>query len=98
MKYRKIDAIVETALGIYTNSGSTHTIARLGIPAVADQVSLVTEMGSPMLVEVVWISEGNKTLRGKVTYGYYPQNKADWVSVGDLVEFSINKIAGIHRK
>jgi hypothetical protein len=98
MKYRKIDAIFENASVSYTNSESTGVNAWSAIPSVTDQVSLVTELGYPMMAEVLWFSEDNGTLRGKVTHGYYPENKVDWISDGELVEFSSSKVAEIHRK
>jgi len=68
------------------------------IPEIHDEVSLDTDEGYSMMVEVTEYSEDGKSFVGKVTHGYYPKNEENTVEVGEIVCFSKNKIGGIHKR
>jgi len=78
---------------------SMHPVEFSGIPFVEDKVSLnIDKNHNIMVVEIMEISKDEKTFRGKVTHGYCPEDEKEWIDVGDLVEFSREKIGVIYQK
>lgn len=97
MTYQNIDTILKDVKGLVAIGDSLAAVyAR--IPQTSDEVSLDTDQGYSMVVEVTWISENKEILRGVVTSGYYPKDESKWIEVGASVEFSKKKVGGIFRK
>lgn len=97
--YRNINAILKDAIPPITTIISSGTVLPIqDLPSLHDEVSLDTDEGYSMSVEVLSISDDGKTLRGKVTRGYYSSDKSREAPVGDFVSCSITKIKGIHKK
>jgi hypothetical protein len=97
--FKNINNIVGDASIHGIISSSMHPIEFSVIPSVEDEVSLNTDKThNKMVVEIMEISEDKEIFRGKVARGYYPEDKKKWINVGDLVEFSREKIGGIYKK
>lgn len=67
-------------------------------PKISDHVSLGTNEGYSMMVEITDIANDPYIFRGKIIHGYYPKNTSDHIETGELVEFSREKISSIHQK
>lgn len=96
-EYRNIDSIVKDSTVPITIAPSLRKLVVTGFPQIRDQVSLDTDQGYSMMVEVTWISDDQETLKGRVTQGYFPMEESKHVDVGAMVEFSRMKVGGIHR-
>jgi len=83
---------------VIDNNGFSDKVYFEGIPEIHDEVSLNTEAGYSMTVEITDYSEIGKSFFGKVTHGYYPENEENTIEIGDIVCFSKEKIGGIFRK
>ena len=68
------------------------------IPKISDQVTLATNEGCSLLVEITNIEDGLNIFKGKVIHGYYSENNSDNIDIGEMVEFSREKISSIHQK
>jgi hypothetical protein len=97
-QYRNIDEILHDAVRIEPIMLSSQDNTNWSfIPEVSDEVYLKTDRET-IIVEVTSVSDNKETFRGTVTHGYFPKEKEKWINVGDLVEFSQKKIAGIQKK
>jgi len=95
---RNIDAVVNDATTCITTGGSpTGRGDFSGLVKVSDKVILGTELGYSMIIEVTAAADDNSMFEGTVVQGYFPKDKGKWIRVGDLVEFSRKKIAGIQK-
>ena len=95
---RNIDHIVDDATICITTVNLDRPMDWSGIPEVSDEVSLGSDQEYTMGVEVTWISQDRRTFRGTVTRGYFPDDRSKWITEGDRVEFSRNKIEAIDKK
>ena len=95
MRYNNIDSILVNAASVMTIS----RLRRSRLPRISDEVVLKTNDGYTMNVAVSWISYDEATFRGKVTVcDYCPERENAHIAVGELVEFSLEKIAGVPTK
>jgi len=95
-EHRNIDSLLVDASTCITIGDPSEPIDWSGIPKNNDNVSLNTKDDQTIVVEVLSTAD-NQIFQGKVVHGYYPKTKEDWLDVGALVEFSLKKIAGIHK-
>lgn len=94
-RYKNIDSVLVNAAKVLTLG----RLMRTCLPRISDEVVLKTNNGCTMMVGVSWISQDGATFRGKVTLGgYYPKEETEHIVVGELVEFSLKKIAGVPTK
>ncbi|MEA2066239.1 MAG: hypothetical protein U9O65_03960 [Thermotogota bacterium] len=96
-KFRNVDDVVEDATICITIGDFDKPIDWSGIPEISDQVSLDTDEGYSMMVEVTGMSNDKALFKGKVINGYYPSEKSKQINEDEMVEFSRKKIAGIHK-
>jgi len=96
-EYRNIDNVIEDAAICIEITEYGNPIKWFQIPKHHEEVSLDTDKGYRMKVEVDWISESQKLIRGKTTQAYFHKNSKKCIAVGDSVGFSQKKVAVIHR-
>lgn len=97
--FKNINDIVSDTKPEFLSVPTTHPREFQTIPSVGDEVLLdMNDKKYAIKVKVTEISEDKETFRGKVTHGYYPEDKKEWIDVGDLVEFSREKIGIIYQK
>lgn len=96
--YRNVDDVISDATICVTIGDSIRPIDWSGIPEISDEISLNTDQGYEMMVDVTGISDDNSIFWGNVTQGYFTEKEKDWINAGDMVEFSRQKIAGIYKK
>jgi len=97
-EYRNIDDVLIDATKPFTFDDKRLPTDRSGIPEISDKVSLDTIIGDSMRVEVTGMSDDKSLFMGKVIHGYFPEKQEDEINIGDMVEFSRMKIAGIHKR
>lgn len=93
--YRDIDSILVNAIRVTTIG----RLRRSRLPRISDKVVLKTNDGRAMIVGVSWISQDGARFRGKVSVcDGYPEEEMAHIPVGELVEFSLNKIVEVPTK
>ena len=97
-EYRNIDNVVDDAKEPVMLLKDEALPDLSVIPKISDQVTLATDEGYSLLVEITDIADDLNVFKGKVIHGYYPKNNSDNINTGEMVEFSRNKIESIHQK
>jgi hypothetical protein len=97
---RDINQFIDNAsiVVITGDYGINAKMSFLHIPEIHDEVSLDTDEGYSMIVEVTEIFEDGETFIGKVIHGYHPEAQENTIEVGEIVCFAREKIHGIHKK
>jgi hypothetical protein len=96
--YKNIDSIVKDAPPKSILSDPKKTNSFNAIPKILDEVLIDTDKEYPLVAVINGISNDKSLFTGTVKHGYFPDNKKNWINVGDKVEFSLKKIARIIRK
>ncbi|MCK5680946.1 hypothetical protein KAI46_09080 [bacterium] len=96
-EYQNIDDIVEDAVICIEMCDHNHSTKWSNIPEIAEEVSLDTDNGYRMKVNVMRVFADKNIICGEVIQEYFHKNKNKRIKVGDLVEFSKKKVAVIHR-
>lgn len=94
---RNIDAVLTDAEKPFIFDDKRLPTDRSGVPEVLDRVSLDTDIGHSICVEVTGTSDDKSLFSGKVIQGYFPEKQENEINIRDMVEFSRKKIAGIDK-